>query len=31
VQQIIKAYEEFGAGETRRNAPPDNGKSEPPN
>lgn len=32
VQQIIKAYEEFGGGEGRRNAsPPDNGKSEPPN
>jgi phosphate starvation-inducible PhoH-like protein len=31
VQQIIKAYEEFGAGEARRNAPPENGKSEPPN
>ena len=31
VQQIIKAYEEFGAGEARRNASPENGKSEPPN
>ena len=31
VQQIIKAYEEFGGGEGRRNASPDNGKSEPPN
>ena len=31
VQQIIKAYEEFGGGEARRNASPDNGKSEPPN
>ncbi len=31
VQQIIKAYEEFGAGEARRNAPPDNGKPETPN
>jgi phosphate starvation-inducible PhoH-like protein len=31
VQQIIKAYEEFGGGEARRNASPGNGKSEPPN
>jgi phosphate starvation-inducible PhoH-like protein len=31
VQQIIKAYEEFGGGEARRNAPADNGKTEPPN
>ncbi|HEV7968449.1 MAG TPA: PhoH family protein [Candidatus Acidoferrales bacterium] len=32
VQQIIKAYEEFGAGDARRNGPPENnGKSEPPN
>ena len=31
VQQIIKAYEEFGGGEARRNASPDNGKTEPPN
>src|ERR1700719_595253 len=31
VQQIIKAYEEFGAGEARRNASTENGKSEPPN
>jgi phosphate starvation-inducible PhoH-like protein len=31
VQQIIKAYEEFGGGEARRNASPDNTKSEPPN
>jgi phosphate starvation-inducible PhoH-like protein len=31
VQQIIKAYEEFGAGEARRNAPPDNGKPNTPN
>ncbi len=29
VQQIIKAYEEFGGGETRRSAPPENGKPEP--
>ncbi|MGD0908624.1 MAG: PhoH family protein [Candidatus Acidiferrales bacterium] len=28
VQQIIKAYEEFG-GDSRRAAPPDNGKTEP--
>ncbi len=31
VQQIIKAYEEFGGGEARRSASPENGKSEPPN
>src|ERR1700686_2363024 len=31
VQQIIKAYEEFGGGEARRNASPDNGKPEPAN
>ena len=31
VQQIIKAYEEFGGGESRRNAPANNGKTEPPN
>ena len=31
VQQIIKAYEEFGGGEARRNAAAENGKSEPPN
>jgi phosphate starvation-inducible PhoH-like protein len=31
VQQIIKAYEEFGASEARRNASPENGKSETPN
>ena len=31
VQQIIKAYEEFGGGEARRNASPENGKAEPPN
>ena len=31
VQQIIKAYEEFGGGEARRNAPPENGKPETPN
>jgi phosphate starvation-inducible PhoH-like protein len=31
VQQIIKAYEEFGGGEARRNASSNNGKSEPPN
>jgi len=31
VQQIIKAYEEFGGGEARRNPSPGNGKSEPPN
>jgi phosphate starvation-inducible PhoH-like protein len=29
VQQIIKAYEEFGGGDSRRSAPPDNGKGEP--
>ena len=29
VQQIIKAYEEFGTGEARRNVPPENGKGEP--
>jgi phosphate starvation-inducible protein PhoH and related proteins len=28
VQQIIKAYEEFGAGDARRTAPSDNGKPE---
>ncbi len=31
VQQIIKAYEEFGGGETRRTASPENGKPEPAN
>jgi phosphate starvation-inducible PhoH-like protein len=31
VQQIIKAYEEFGSGEARRAAPPENGKPEPAN
>jgi phosphate starvation-inducible PhoH-like protein len=31
VQQIIKAYEEFGGGDSRRAAPPDNGKTEPSN
>jgi phosphate starvation-inducible PhoH-like protein len=31
VQQIIKAYEEFGGGEAKRNAHPDNGKPEPAN
>jgi phosphate starvation-inducible PhoH-like protein len=31
VQQIIKAYEEFGGGDTRRSASPENGKSETPN
>jgi phosphate starvation-inducible PhoH-like protein len=31
VQQIIKAYEEFGGGDSRRNAPPENGKPETPN
>jgi phosphate starvation-inducible PhoH-like protein len=31
VQQIIKAYEEFGAGDSRRTAPPQNGKPEPSN
>ena len=31
VQQIIKAYEEFGGGETRRPAAGDNGKLEPAN
>ncbi|HVA93800.1 MAG TPA: PhoH family protein [Candidatus Dormibacteraeota bacterium] len=31
VQQIIKAYEEFGGGESRRSASPENGKNEPPN
>jgi phosphate starvation-inducible PhoH-like protein len=30
VQQIIKAYEEFGGGDSRRTAPPDSGKTEPP-
>jgi phosphate starvation-inducible PhoH-like protein len=29
VQQIIKAYEEFGGGDSRRAVPPDNGKSGP--
>ena len=29
VQQIIKAYEEFGGSEARRNASSENGKSEP--
>jgi phosphate starvation-inducible PhoH-like protein len=28
VQQIIKAYEEFGAGDSRRNSTPENGKPE---
>ncbi len=31
VQQIIKAYEEFGGGESRRSAAPENGKTEPAN
>jgi phosphate starvation-inducible protein PhoH and related proteins len=31
VQQIIKAYEEFGGGEARRNAAPEDGKPEPAN
>src|ERR1700680_3372434 len=31
VQQIIKADEEFGGGDARRNASPDSGKSEPQN
>ena len=31
VQQIIKAYEEFGGGEARRTASPENGKPEPTN
>ena len=31
VQQIIKAYEEFGGGESRRSASPENGKNKPPN
>jgi phosphate starvation-inducible PhoH-like protein len=31
VQQIIKAYEEFGSGEARRNAAADNGKPDTPN
>ena len=31
VQQIIKAYEEFGGGDSRRTAPPDNGKTGPSN
>jgi phosphate starvation-inducible PhoH-like protein len=31
VQQIIKAYEEFGSGEARRTASPENGKPEPAN
>ncbi len=30
VQQIIKAYEEFGAGDGRRNAPNTNGKPDAP-
>ena len=29
VQQIIKAYDEFGVGEARRKASPGNGKTEP--
>jgi phosphate starvation-inducible PhoH-like protein len=29
VQQIIKAYEEFGGGEARRSASRDNAKPEP--
>ena len=29
VQQIIKAYEEFGGGEGRRTAPAENGRTEP--
>ena len=29
VQQIIKAYEEFGGGEVRRAAPAENGRTEP--
>lgn len=28
VQQIIKAYEEFGTGDNRRSAPPENGKPD---
>jgi hypothetical protein len=28
VQQIIKAYEEFGGGEARRHASSENGKRE---
>ncbi len=31
VQEIIKAYEEFGGGEGRRPTSPENGKSEPAN
>jgi phosphate starvation-inducible protein PhoH and related proteins len=31
VQQIIKAYEEFGAADGRRNVSPENGKGEPHN
>ena len=31
VQQIIKAYEEFGVSEARRTASPENGKPEPAN
>src|SRR6202795_4742926 len=31
VQQIIKAYEEFGAGESRRHGSSENGKTEPAN
>jgi phosphate starvation-inducible PhoH-like protein len=31
VQQIIKAYEEFGGSEARRSATPENGKSDPAN
>jgi phosphate starvation-inducible protein PhoH and related proteins len=30
VQQIIKAYEEFGASDSRRNAAPENGKADLP-
>jgi hypothetical protein len=31
VQQIIKAYEEFGAGDSRRVVPPKNGTPESSN
>jgi hypothetical protein len=31
VQQIIKAYEEFGGGDSRRATPPANGKLESTN
>jgi len=29
VQQIIKAYDEFGGGEARRTASPGNGRTDP--